>query len=144
MSTVISLLDAKGHDVLTVKPATSVHEAVVKMEEISAGTAVVFENGKVIGIVSERDVIHKVVLGNKNITEVTVEEIMSTELTVVTAETSIEDCMQLMTNQRIRHLPVMCGVKLCGIVSIGDVVKFLVAEQDFKIKNLESYISGAM
>jgi CBS domain-containing protein len=122
MSTVADLLDAKGHDVLTVTPTTSVHEAIVQMTEFSAGTAVVFETDKVVGIVSERDVIRKTVLEKKDAEDVSVAEIMSSNLTVVAAKTSIEDCMQLMTQQRIRHLPVMCGEKLCGIVSIGFVV----------------------
>jgi len=144
MSTVTNLLDSKGHDVLTVKPDQSVLDAITQMTEISAGTAVVTESGKVTGIVSERDVIRKVVLEGKNIADVAVQEIMSTHLTIVAVETSIENCMKLMTENRIRHLPVMCGEKLCGIVSIGDVVKFLAAEKDFKIKNLETYISGSM
>jgi CBS domain-containing protein len=144
MSTVSKLLDSKGHDVLTVHPGLPVREAVAEMAERSAGTAVVTKNGKVVGIVSERDVIRKVILENKDISSVTAQDIMSTDLSVVTAETSIEDCMALMTEKRIRHLPVMCGEKLCGIVSIGDVVKFLASEQEFTIKNLESYISGSM
>ncbi len=144
MSTVSNLLDSKGRDVLTVHPGLPVRDTLVQMTELSVGTAVVTESGKVVGIVSERDVLGKVVLENKNIDKVAVREIMSTELTVVAAETSIENCMALMTEKRIRHLPVMCGEKLCGIVSIGDVVKFLASEQKFKIKNLESYISGSM
>jgi len=144
MSTVSKLLDSKGHDVLAVHPGLPVHEAIAEMAERSVGTAVVTQNGKVVGIVSERDVIRKVILENKDITTVAAKDIMSTELSAVAAETSIEDCMALMTEKRIRHLPVMCGEKLCGIVSIGDVVKFLAAEQNFKIRNLESYISGSM
>ena len=144
MSTVANLLESKGHRVLTVRPGLPVLEAVIQMAGHSAGTAIVTENDKVIGIVSERDVIHKIILKTQNPKEVTVKEIMSTDLSVVAAGTSIENCMELMTEKRIRHLPVMCGEKLCGIVSIGDVVKFLAAEQDFKIKNLESYISGSM
>jgi len=144
MSTVSNLIDSKGHDVLTVHPGLPVHEAIAEMAERSVGTAVVTQNGKVVGIVSERDVIRKVILENKDITTVAAKDIMSTELSAVAAETSIEDCMALMTEKRIRHLPVMCGEKLCGIVSIGDVVKFLAAEQNFKIRNLESYISGSM
>jgi len=144
MNTVSKLLDSKGHDVLTVHPGLPIRDTLTQMAELSVGTAVVTESGKVVGIVSERDVIRKVVLKNKNIADVAVREIMSIGLTVVAAETSIEDCMTLMTERHIRHLPVMCGEKLCGIVSIGDVVKFLASEQEFKIKNLESYISGSM
>lgn len=144
MSTVSNLLDSKGHDVLTILPDLPVFEALIQMTNYSVGTAVVMENGKVNGIVSERDVIHKVILQSLDPKEIEVRKIMSTELSVVAAETSIEDCMGLMTEKRIRHLPVLCGKKLCGIVSIGDVVKFLAVEQGFKIKNLETYICGSL
>ncbi|MBT8042125.1 MAG: CBS domain-containing protein, partial [Pontiella sp.] len=79
-----------------------------------------------------------------NLEDVMVQDIMSKNLTTVTPETSLDDCMQLMTDKRIRHLPVLRDKALCGIVSIGDVVKYLIVEKDFKIKNLETYISGAM
>lgn len=144
MGAVSNLLDSKGYDVLTVKPEQPVHEAIEKMEEVSAGTSVVMEGGEVIGIISERDVFRKVVLQGKSIDDVKVQDIMSTELTTITPETSLDDCMQLMTNKRIRHLPVLRDKALCGIVSIGDVVKYLIVEKDFKIRNLETYISGAM
>ena len=144
MGAVSNLLDSKGRDILTVSPDELVRGAIEKMEEISAGTALVMEGGEVVGIVSERDVIRKVVLQGKDIDNVKVKDIMSTELTTVTQETSLDDCMQIITEQRIRHLPVMCDGNLCGIVSIGDVVKYLVVEKDFKIKNLETYISGVM
>ena len=144
MGAVMNLLDSKGRDVLTVSPDTSVRDAIEKMEDISAGTAVVLEGGEVVGIVSERDVFRKVVLQGQNIDKVDVREIMSTELTTITPETSLDDCMQLITEKRIRHLPVVCNGSLCGIVSIGDVVKYLIVEKDFKIKNLETYISGVM
>ena len=142
MGAVLNLLKSKGRDVLTVDPDTSVREAIEKMEDISAGTAVVMEGGAVVGMVSERDVIRKVVLQGQKIDKVKVRELMSTDLTTITPETSLDDCMQLITEKRIRHLPVLCNGSLCGIVSIGDVVKYLIVEKDFKIKNLETYISG--
>lgn len=144
MAAVSNLLDSKGSDVLTVKPDATVSEAIQQMAQISAGTSVVMEGGAVVGIISERDVIRKVVLPGKDISSVKVSDIMSTELTTVTAETSLDDCMQMMTDQRIRHLPVLRDKALCGIISIGDVVKYLIVEKDFKIKNLETYISGVM
>ena len=145
MGAVVNLLDSKGRDVLSVNPDTSVRNAIAKMEEISAGTAVVMEDGNLVGIIAERDVIRKVVLEDKKLDEVSVQDIMSTELTTVTADTSLDDCMELITNKRIRHLPVLSDDgSLCGIVSIGDIVKYLVHEKDFKIKNLETYISGVM
>lgn len=142
MGAVLNLLNSKGRDVLTVDPDTSVREALEKMEDISAGTVVVMEGGAVVGMVSERDVIRKVVLQGQKIDKVKVRELMSTDLTTITPETSLDDCMQLITEKRIRHLPVLCNGSLCGIVSIGDVVKYLIVERDFKIKNLETYISG--
>jgi CBS domain-containing protein len=144
MGAVSNLLDSKGYDVLTVKPDQSVREAIEQMAKISAGTSVVMEGGEVIGILSERDVIRKVVLKDRNVNEVRVEEIMSVELTTINPETSLDKCMMLMTEKRIRHLPVLRDKQLCGIISIGDVVKYLIIEKDFKIKNLESYISGTL
>ncbi len=144
MGAVSNLLDSKGRDVLTVGPDTSVRDAVEKMEALSVGTALVMEGGEVVGIISERDVIRKVVLEDKNLSDVQVKEVMTTEVTSITQETSLDECMKLITEKRIRHLPVICGGTLCGIISIGDVVKYLIVEKDFKIKNLETYISGVM
>lgn len=144
MSTVSNLLDSKGSDVLTVKPDQLVREAVEQMASISAGTALVMDAEDVVGIISERDVFREVVLKGQSIEEVKVQDIMSKDLTMVSPDTSLDECMQLMTEKRIRHLPVLSAKQLCGIVSIGDVVKYLVVEKDFKIKNLETYINGAM
>jgi CBS domain-containing protein len=144
MGAVSNLLDSKGHDVLTVKPDQTVQDAIKQMEDISAGTAVVMDGGEILGIMSERDVLRKVVLLGKETADVKVEDIMTSTLTTVTPDTPLDECMQLMTDKRIRHLPVLRGAQLTGIVSIGDVVKYLVVEKDFKIKNLETYISGAM
>ena len=144
MGAISNLLDSKGYDVLTVKPEQPVQEAIEKMAEISAGTSVVMNEGEVVGIMSERDVFRKVVIPGKSIADVQVKDIMSSTLVTITPETSLDDCMQLMTDKRIRHLPVLRDKVLCGIVSIGDVVKYLIVEKDFKIRNLETYISGAM
>ncbi|MDF7798296.1 CBS domain-containing protein [Pontiellaceae bacterium B1224] len=144
MGAVSNLLDSKGYDVLTVKPDQPIVEAVQRMEDISAGTALVMDEGDVVGIISERDVFRKVVLEGKSLDTVKVSDIMSKTLTTVSPDTPLDECMQLMTEKRIRHLPVLRDKQLCGIVSIGDVVKYLVVEKDFKIKNLETYISGVM
>lgn len=144
MGAVSNLLDSKGYDVLTVEPDQSVHEAIEKMEELYVGTSIVLDGGEVVGIISERDVIRKVMLKDKNLDDIKVQDVMSTNLTTVTPETPLDECMHLMTDKRIRHLPVLRDKQLCGIVSIGDVVKYLIVEKDFKIKNLESYISGVM
>ena len=144
MGAVSNLLDSKGSEVLTVDPDATIRVAIEQMAEISAGTALIMENGTVIGIISERDVMRKVLLKGKRLHEVKVREIMTTDLTTITPDTPLEDCMKLITDKRIRHLPVLRDGKLCGIISIGDVVKYLIVEKDFKIKNLETYISGAM
>ncbi len=144
MGAVSNLLDSKGSNVLTVDPDATIRVAIEKMEEISAGTALIMEGGTVVGIISERDVMRKVLLKGKRLHEVKVREIMTTDLTTITPDTSLEECMKLITDKRIRHLPVLRDGNLCGIISIGDVVKYLIVEKDFKIKNLETYISGAM
>jgi CBS domain-containing protein len=144
MGAVSNLLDSKGNDVFTVKLDQPVHEAIEQMEKLSVGTALVMDGGNVVGIVSERDVFRKVILKGESIDDVQVKDIMSGNLTTVAPETPLDECMRIMTDKRIRHLPVLKEKTLCGIVSIGDVVKYLVVEKDFKIKNLETYISGAM
>jgi len=141
MSIVANLLDSKGHDVLTITPQTSVLDAIKKIENRSVGTALVMENSKVVGIVSERDVIRRGILENKNLEQTPVTEIMTTKLISVVPETSLDECMKLITEKHIRHLPVICSGHLCGIISIGDVVKYLIVEKEFKIKNLETYIN---
>lgn len=144
MGAVANLLNLKGKDVLTVGQNQTVREAIEKMASLSVGTSVVVENEKVVGIISERDVLRKVVLTGKTVDDVKVKDIMSSNVISITSETLLAECMQLMTDNRIRHLPVLCDGALCGIVSIGDVVKYLMVEKDFTIKNLETYISGTM
>lgn len=143
MSIVSNLLDSKGHDVLTVKPDQPLHDVVNLMSIRSAGTAIVMDEGEVKGILSERDVFRKVVLPRLNVEDVTVGDVMSKTLTTVTPETELSECMEIMTDKRIRHLPVLRDKQLRGIISIGDVVKYLLLEKDFKIRNLETYISSA-
>ena len=113
------------------------------MAEISAGTALVMEGGVVVGILSERDVIRKMLLEAKCMHSNKVKDIMTRDLTTITPDTSLEDCMKIITEKRIRHLPVLQDGNLCGIISIGDIVKYLMVEKDFKIKNLETYINGS-
>lgn len=142
MATVSKLLDKKGKEIISVCPGTGVRDAIAKMEEKSAGTALVMDGNKLIGIFSERDFIRKIYLKDQCGKGVQVKEIMSKSLTTITPNTPLEDCMNLMTDKRIRHLPVLDGDQVVGIVSIGDIVKYMVNEKDSLIKNLESYISG--
>lgn len=142
MATVSKLLDQKGNEIISVSPDTHVKDAIAKMAEKSAGTALVMDGDSLAGIFSERDFIRKVILQDKCGTGVTVSEIMSDKLTTVSPDTTLENCMELMTDKRIRHLPVLDGESVKGVISIGDIVKYMVQEKDFVIKNLENYISG--
>ncbi len=142
MATVSKLLEGKGKELISVSPDSGIRDAIVKMAEKSAGTALVMDGNKLVGILSERDFIRKIYLQDKCGKSTKVREIMSTGLTTVSPDTKLECCMSLMTEKRIRHLPVLEGDRVVGIVSIGDIVKFMVHEKDFMIKNLQSYISG--
>ena len=142
MATVSKLLEKKGKELIAVSPDAVIRDAITKMAEKSAGTALVMDGNKLVGIFSERDFIRKIYLKDQCGKGVMVKEIMSTSLTTVIPDTPLEDCMNLMTDKRIRHLPVLDGDQVVGIVSIGDIVKYMVNEKDFLIKNLESYISG--
>jgi len=142
MPTVSKVLEKKGSDILSVSPDTLVFRAIEKMAERSAGTALVMEGDQLVGVISERDFIRKVYLKNRCKEEVAVKEIMSTGLTTVSPDEKLDNCLATMTSKRIRHLPVMEDEKVVGIVSIGDIVKYMLEEKDFEIKNLQSYISG--
>jgi CBS domain-containing protein len=142
MPTVSKVLEKKGNEVLAVSPDTPVFEAIEKMAERSAGTALVMAGDQLVGIISERDFIRKIYLKTKCREDVTVQEIMSTGLTTVSPDEQLENCLATMTSKRIRHLPVVENGKIAGILSIGDIVKYMLDEKDFEIKNLQSYISG--
>ena len=142
MATVSKLLEKKGKELVSVSPDSGIRDAITKMAEKSAGTALVMDGNKLVGIFSERDFIRKIYLQDKCGKGVKVSELMSTGLTTVTADTTLESCMNLMTDKRIRHLPVLDGDRVAGIVSIGDIVKYMVNEKDFLIKNLQDYIAG--
>jgi CBS domain-containing protein len=142
MSTVSKVIARKEAGVLSVCPESLVLDAIEKMAKISAGTALVMEGDQLVGILSERDFIRKIYLKNKCGQGVTVKEIMSSNPTTVTPDEELDRCMSIMTEKRIRHLPVVENGKVSGIISLGDIVKYLVDEKDFEIKNLQSYISG--
>jgi len=143
MNFVSQLLDAKGHGVWSVTPETSVYDALVLMAEKNCGALIVLEEGKLVGIFSERDYARKIILKGKASKDTAVSEIMSTQVVYVRPEHSINECMALMTAKRIRHLPVLTGDKVVGMISIGDVVKTIISEQEFMIKQLEVYITGS-
>ncbi len=142
MDFVSQILKAKGHDVLTVPPETTVYDALKLMADKNVGALMVLEADDVVGIFSERDYARKVILAGKSSKELPVKDIMSSHVLYVRPEQSVEDCMALMTDKRIRHLPVIENKKLVGVISIGDVVKSIISEQEFMIHQLENYITG--
>lgn len=137
------LLEQKGSVVWSIDPSVSVFEAIKVLEEKSIGALPVVEQGKLIGILSERDYARKVVLKDRSSRETKVKEIMSAEVHCVKPERSIQDCMVIMNKYKIRHLPVMHHDKLVGMVSIGDVVQSIIEEQKLQIEHLEHTISWA-
>lgn len=143
MSTLKDVLGKKGLDVFTVSPKEPVLDVVRQMTEKAIGTALVLEDDKLVGIFAERDFIRKVVVAGKNPESVRVADIMTRQVFVEKPESSVEDCLQLMTGKRIRHCPVMNGNKLVGIVSIGDLVKFKLSEQAAAIRDYQQYIYQA-
>ena len=140
MKSVAELLRGKGHAILSVSPDVPVYEALTVMAEKNVGALLVLEGERLVGILSERDYARKVILKGKSSRETPVHEIMSTHVLYVRQEQTIEDCMALMTDKRVRHLPVFEGEKLVGVVSIGDIVKAIIAEQGFVIEQLQNYI----
>jgi len=140
MKSLKQLLNAKGHHVHSIRPDAKVIEALQLMAQKDIGALLVTDAGRVVGILSERDYARKVILQGKSSHDIPVREIMTSGVVTVDPSKSIEDCMALMTQRRIRHLPVCEGDKLVGIVSIGDLVKEVIAEQEQTIRQLESYI----
>ena len=140
MHTVKQLLDSKRGGVVTIAPDVSVFHALELMAERDIGAVVVVHEDRVVGILSERDYARKVILHNKSSREITVDEIMTDRVLYVGLTHTIEECMALMTDKRIRHLPVMDGDRLVGVLSIGDLVQATIDERDFLIRQLETYI----
>ncbi len=140
MKTVQQLINGKGREVWCVNPDQTVFSALEMMAEKDVGALLVIDGGQVIGIMSERDYARKVILRGVTSRETKVSEIMSSKVVFVRPEQTIEDCLALMTQKRCRHLPVMNGKQLMGMVSIGDAVKAIIAEKEFMIGQLENYI----
>ena len=140
MVKVSQLLALKDSGVITTYPESSVLKALQMMADHNVGALPVVQAEHLVGIFSERDYARKVVLLGKNSTQTTVSEIMSEKVFTVGPDSTVEDCMQMMSDKRIRHLPVLEGSKLVGILSIGDLVKTIIQEQSFHIEQLESYI----
>ena len=142
MKSISQLLHAKGREVWSVTPDTSVYDALKLMADKNVGALLVLEANRLVGIFSERDYARKVILKGKASKDTPVKEIMSPDVLFVRPENSIEECMALMTDKRFRHLPVLEGNQVVGVISIGDVVKTIISEQEFTISQLENYITG--
>jgi len=142
MRTVERLLEAKGYDIWSITPDASVYEAVKLMADKAVGALLVLESGKLVGIISERDCTRRLILKERSPKDTLVREIMTSDVITVRPGQTVEECMALVTAKRIRHLPVFAGDQLIGIVSIGDLVKDVISEQEFMIQQLENYIKG--
>ena len=143
MDTVKEILDIKGHEVLSIKASKSVYEAIEMMAKMEVGALTVLDdNERLAGIISERDYARKVILNGKTSRETNITDIMTTNVISVGEETSAEKCMSLMSQKKIRHLPVLKREKLVGIITVGDLLKFIVKKQSAAIEELESYIMG--
>jgi CBS domain-containing protein len=142
MDVVSDILEDKGHEVLQIEANATVFEAVKRMVEANVGSLLVSDAGRHIGIVTERDYLRRIALERRDDETIAVRDVMSSPLVVVTPDTSIDECMAVMTDRRIRHLPVVDEGIVVGIVSIGDVVKFTSRRQSFELKFLTDFISG--
>src|ERR1051325_6566176 len=140
--TISEILHHKGGTVWTVSPEATVFEAIQMMSDKNIGALLVTEKEKLVGIISERDYTRKVALKGKSSKELKVREIVSVNVVSVTPQYTIEECLRLMTEQRVRHLPVLEGEKILGVVSIGDLVNWIINTQSTTISQLETYISG--
>jgi CBS domain-containing protein len=143
MRFVSQLLDKKGHDVWSVTPSTTVFDALRLMAEKKVGAVLVLEEDRLVGVFSERDYARKVILQGRSSEDTEIKVVMTSKVVCVTLDRSTEECMTLMTEKRVRHLPVMDGDNLVGVISIGDVVKSMISEREQVIEQLEGYISGA-
>lgn len=142
MKTVARMLESKDRRLLSIGPDDTVYDALTLMARHDVGALLVLEDGRLEGIFSERDYARKVILMGKASRETRVREIMTPRVHVVSPDNTVDDCLGIMTDLRVRHLPVMQGGQVVGVVSIGDAVKETIADQRFQIEQLESYISG--
>ena len=142
MTVLSQLLDLKGHEIFSVTPDTAVIDAIRVMAEKHVGALLVMEGPRMAGIVSERDYARKVVLLGRSSESTPVRDIMTAAVRTIEADDTVDDAMRLMTEHRIRHLPVLDGAQVVGIVSIGDLVKSVIEEQRHTIEDLQTYIRG--
>lgn len=142
MTTIKQLLDEKGHRVFSVRPNDTVYDAIRKMAEENVGSLLVMEGATIVGLLTERNYARNVALKGRTSPTTPVRDIMETNVLYVRPDRSVEECMAIMTDRRVRHLPVIDGDRLVGIVSIGDLVKSIISDQKFIIDQLEHFIRG--
>ena len=142
MVTVDQLLERKGRDVWSIGPDASVLDAIKVMADKGCGALLVMDGDALVGIMSERDYARKVILEGRASRDTPVKDIMTAKVLFVTPDRSVDECMALMTEKRIRHLPVMESDRVVGVFSVGDVIKSMIAEREFIIEQLENYIKG--
>jgi CBS domain-containing protein len=142
MKTVHQLLESKGGMVISIASSETVIDALRVMAQREIGAVLVVDNNRLVGIMSERDYARKVILRGRSSQDTTVREIMTERVIYVRPEQTVPECMALMTEKRIRHLPVLDGDRLVGVLSLGDLVKETISEQQFIIQQLENYIRG--
>ena len=142
MQTIKQLLETKSSDILTIDPNSTVFDAIKSMADHGIGALLVMESDKLVGIITERDYSRSVILKGKSSKTTAVKDIMTSNVLCAKPEKSIKECMALMTEKRVRHLPVVNNSAVIGIISIGDLVKVIIDDQQFMIDQLEHYISG--
>ncbi len=142
MKTARDLLREKGTQVYATSPDATVYDALQQMAEKNIGALIVFEGDRMVGLISERDYARKIVLKNKFSRETAVSEIMSRDVVTVAPDKNLEECMEVISEHRVRHLPVVEEDRVLGIISIGDVVKGIIDHKEFIIEQLEYYIKG--
>lgn len=142
MHTISQLLDEKGRDVWSVAPQTQVFDAIRLMADKGIGALLVMDEERLVGVISERDYARKVILEGRSSRSTPVSEIMTTTVVAVDLHKSVDDCLSIMSRKRIRHLPVVENGRVEGVLSIGDLVKVKLADQEHQIESLEQYIAG--
>lgn len=142
MKRIQTLLKKKGYDVWSIAPDASVYDAIHLMAEKAVGALIVMDGPKLVGVISERDYARKIILEGRSSENTKISEIMSSEVITTGPDNRIEECMAIMTERRIRHLPVLDGNEVLGVISLGDLVKYIIAEQQFVIEQMERYIAG--